>query len=161
MRVSPGRASLARPARLDIPRPAPDKPQPNEPEIAMSTDKLAKTIDDAFEARDKIGPKTKGAVRKAVECRARPARCRQGARRRAAGRRPLARQSMAEEGRAAVVPPQRHERDPRRARQGRVVGQGRFQIQGLERRRNSGRPASAPCPAASCAARPSSRPAWC
>jgi adenine deaminase len=33
----------------------------------MPTDKLAKTIDDAFEARDKIGPKTKGAVRKAVE----------------------------------------------------------------------------------------------
>ncbi|HEX5212912.1 MAG TPA: 2,3,4,5-tetrahydropyridine-2,6-dicarboxylate N-succinyltransferase [Pseudolabrys sp.] len=32
----------------------------------MSTDKLAKTIDDAFEDRDKIGPKTKGAVRKAV-----------------------------------------------------------------------------------------------
>jgi len=30
------------------------------------TEKLAKTIDDAFEARDKIGPKTKGAVRKAV-----------------------------------------------------------------------------------------------
>ena len=32
----------------------------------MATEKLAKTIDDAFEARDKIGPKTKGAVRKAV-----------------------------------------------------------------------------------------------
>jgi 2,3,4,5-tetrahydropyridine-2,6-dicarboxylate N-succinyltransferase len=32
----------------------------------MSHDKLASTIDDAFEARDKIGPKTKGAVRKAV-----------------------------------------------------------------------------------------------
>ncbi len=32
----------------------------------MSNDKLAKIIDDAFEARDKIGPKTKGAVRKAV-----------------------------------------------------------------------------------------------
>jgi 2,3,4,5-tetrahydropyridine-2-carboxylate N-succinyltransferase len=32
----------------------------------MSNDKLTKTIDDAFEARDKIGPKTKGAVRKAV-----------------------------------------------------------------------------------------------
>jgi 2,3,4,5-tetrahydropyridine-2-carboxylate N-succinyltransferase len=30
-------------------------------------DKLAKTIDDAFEARDKIGPKTKGAMRKAVD----------------------------------------------------------------------------------------------
>ena len=33
----------------------------------MSYDKLAKTIDDAFEGRDKIGPKTKGAVRKAVD----------------------------------------------------------------------------------------------
>jgi 2,3,4,5-tetrahydropyridine-2-carboxylate N-succinyltransferase len=33
----------------------------------MSNDKLAKTIDEAFEARDKIGPKTKGAVRKAVD----------------------------------------------------------------------------------------------
>src|SRR6188472_377448 len=32
----------------------------------MSNDKLASTIDEAFEARDKIGPKTKGAVRKAV-----------------------------------------------------------------------------------------------
>ena len=28
---------------------------------------LAKTIDEAFEARDKVGPKTKGAVRKAVD----------------------------------------------------------------------------------------------
>jgi len=33
----------------------------------MSNDKLAKIIDDAFEGRDKIGPKTKGAVRKAVD----------------------------------------------------------------------------------------------
>jgi len=33
----------------------------------MPNDKLAKIIDDAFEGRDKIGPKTKGAVRKAVE----------------------------------------------------------------------------------------------
>jgi 2,3,4,5-tetrahydropyridine-2-carboxylate N-succinyltransferase len=32
----------------------------------MSSDKLASIIDEAFEARDKIGPKTKGAVRKAV-----------------------------------------------------------------------------------------------
>jgi len=30
------------------------------------SDKLAKIIDEAFEARDKIGPKTKGALRKAV-----------------------------------------------------------------------------------------------
>ena len=33
----------------------------------MSNDKLAKTIDDAFERRDRITPKTKGAVRKAVD----------------------------------------------------------------------------------------------
>src|SRR5450631_2105171 len=33
----------------------------------MSNDRLAKIIDDAFESRDKIGPKTKGAVRKAVD----------------------------------------------------------------------------------------------
>jgi 2,3,4,5-tetrahydropyridine-2-carboxylate N-succinyltransferase len=33
----------------------------------MSSDKLAKIIDGAFESRDKISPKTKGAVRKAVE----------------------------------------------------------------------------------------------
>jgi 2,3,4,5-tetrahydropyridine-2-carboxylate N-succinyltransferase len=33
----------------------------------MSDDKLAKIIDDAFEGRDKIGPKTKGTVRKAVD----------------------------------------------------------------------------------------------
>ena len=32
----------------------------------MSNDKLASIIDEAFEGRDKIGPKTKGAVRKAV-----------------------------------------------------------------------------------------------
>jgi 2,3,4,5-tetrahydropyridine-2-carboxylate N-succinyltransferase len=33
----------------------------------MSNEKLAKTVDEAFEARDKITPKTKGAVRKAVD----------------------------------------------------------------------------------------------
>ena len=32
----------------------------------MSNDKLASIIDQAFEGRDRIGPKTKGAVRKAV-----------------------------------------------------------------------------------------------
>ena len=32
----------------------------------MPNDRLAKIIDEAFESRDKIGPKTKGAVRKAV-----------------------------------------------------------------------------------------------
>jgi 2,3,4,5-tetrahydropyridine-2,6-dicarboxylate N-succinyltransferase len=33
----------------------------------MSSDKLASIIDEAFEGRDRIGPKTKGAVRKAVD----------------------------------------------------------------------------------------------
>ena len=33
----------------------------------MPSSNLAKIIDDAFEERDRIGPKTKGAVRKAVE----------------------------------------------------------------------------------------------
>ena len=33
----------------------------------MSTDKLAKFIDDAFESRERISPKTKGAMRKAVD----------------------------------------------------------------------------------------------
>jgi 2,3,4,5-tetrahydropyridine-2-carboxylate N-succinyltransferase len=33
----------------------------------MAIDTLAKTIEDAYEARDRVGPKTKGAVRKAVD----------------------------------------------------------------------------------------------
>src|SRR6185295_11983427 len=70
-------ASLVCGAQLDIPCRSPDKPQPNEPEhppehpraptgARMANDKLARIIDEAFEGRDKIGPKTKGAVRKAV-----------------------------------------------------------------------------------------------
>ena len=126
----------------------------------MSNDKLAKIIDDAFEGRDKIGPKTKGAVRKAVDFALAlldPGEARVAERQPTA----LAGQSVAEEGGAALVPAQRHERDRGRPRQGRVVGQSRFQVQGLERRALPQEPASAPCPAAWCAARPISRPAWC
>jgi 2,3,4,5-tetrahydropyridine-2-carboxylate N-succinyltransferase len=36
------------------------------PKSSANTDKLQKTIDEAFEDRAKITPKTKGAVRKAV-----------------------------------------------------------------------------------------------
>ena len=72
----------------------------------MSTDKLASIIEEAFEGRDKIGPKTRGAVRKAVNSALDSIGCRQGARRRAPGERSMACQSMAQEGRAAVVPPQ-------------------------------------------------------
>ena len=74
----------------------------------MSQAALEKTIDDAFEQRDGISPATKGEMRDAVEAaldlldrgEARVAE------KQADGC--LARQSMAEEGRAAVVPPQRH-----------------------------------------------------
>ncbi len=45
----------------------------------------------------------------------------------------------------------------RRPRQGRLVGQGAIEVRGLGRRRNSRRPASARCPARSCATRPLSR----
>ena len=70
----------------------------------MSTDKLASIIEEAFEGRDKIGPKTRGAVRKAVNSALDSLDA--GARRRAPGERSMACQSMAQEGRAAVVPPQ-------------------------------------------------------
>ena len=57
---------------------------------------------------------------------------------------------MAQESRAAVLPPQRHETDPRRARRGGVVGQGGFQIPGLGRsqisRRRLSRRARRDCP---------------
>ena len=46
---------------------------------------LAKTIDDAFEKRNDVSPTTKGAVRDAVDSRARAARQGRGARRREAG----------------------------------------------------------------------------
>jgi 2,3,4,5-tetrahydropyridine-2-carboxylate N-succinyltransferase len=52
-------------AQLDIARLAPDKPAETSGAI-MATDKLAKIIDDAFEAREAVGPKTKGPLRKAV-----------------------------------------------------------------------------------------------
>ena len=40
---------------------------PSDKSTSKSAKNLEKTIDDAFEGRDKIGPKTKGAVRKAVQ----------------------------------------------------------------------------------------------
>ncbi len=89
---SPGE-TIARRARLDIPCRAPTNRSRTSRSI-LSNDKLASTIDDAFEARDKIGLKTKGAVRKAVERRARAARLRQGAGGRAKGRRPVAGQPV-------------------------------------------------------------------
>ena len=51
---------------LDIPCPAPDKPLPNEQDSHAQRQASIEHIDDAFEARDKIGPKTKGPLRKAV-----------------------------------------------------------------------------------------------
>src|SRR5262249_19531039 len=55
--------------RLDSSPPSLDKPAHaiNVGRASMSHAELAKTIDDAFERRDRIGPSTKGAVREAVE----------------------------------------------------------------------------------------------
>src|SRR5262249_57288698 len=56
---------------LDSPRPILDNASRGLSASArfrhMSHAELAKTIDDAFERRDRIGPSTKGAVREAVE----------------------------------------------------------------------------------------------
>src|SRR5437762_3032076 len=100
----------------------------------MSDADLAATIDAAWEAREKVSPQTKGAWRDAVQA-ALDGLEGQVARRRA-GRwsaRGLAGSSMAEEGGAAVVPPQRHGRDPGRpgrsgARRVEMVGQGAVEI---------------------------------
>ena len=127
----------------------------------MSHAELAKTIDDAFEQRDGIGPATKGPVREAVET-ALDLLDRGAAR-------------VAERGangkwqvnqwlkKAVLLSFRLNDMSviARRARQGRVVGQGRLQVRRLERRRTSATRASAPCRAAWCAARPISRPAWC
>src|SRR5262245_3438868 len=55
--------------KLDSSAACPDKTRHLQPirRLPMSHDALAKSIDDAFEARDGIGPSTKGAVREAVE----------------------------------------------------------------------------------------------
>ena len=127
----------------------------------MSNDKLAKTIDAAFEARDTIGPKSKGAVRKAVD----------GA------------LDLLDSGKARVAERQAdgqwHVNQwlkkavllsfrlndmsviAGRTGQGRVVGQGRLQIQGLERGALPQGGLSRRALLASCGVRPLSRPAWC
>ena len=96
------------------------------------TSDLARAIDGAWEARESLGPSTKGEARDAVE--AALSGLDDGSLRVAekVGRR-MDRASMAEESRAAVLPPQRHENHFRRAGRGGVVGQGRFQIPGLGR----------------------------
>ncbi len=80
----------------------------------MTTPDLASlqtTIERAFEDRASIGTDTTGAVRDAVEDRARPVDTRPPAGRRE-GRRRLGRASVAEDGGAALLPPQPDGRDP-------------------------------------------------
>ena len=124
MSISPVTASLARRARLDIPCPAIDKPQPSKPEPPCPPTSSPRPSTRPSRGRDEIGPEDQGrgarGGRTALDLLdARRRRASPNARRTA-----MARQSMAEEGRAAVVPPQRHERHPGRPRQGGVVGQG-------------------------------------
>ena len=127
----------------------------------MSHAELARIIDDAFDKRDGVSPATTGPVRDAVETaldlldrgEARVAEKQAD--------KSLARQPMAEEGGAAVVPPQRHDRDPRRPGQSGVVGQGRRQVRRLGRGAlpRCGLPRGARL--RSCGAPPTSRRAWC
>ena len=86
---------------------------------------LATIIDAAFEDRANITPKTAGDVRQAVESAlhlldAGKARVAEKIRRQDRPGRWTG-QSMAEEGRAAVLPPQRHDRHPRRPRRRHLV----------------------------------------
>ena len=122
---------------------------------------LAKTIDDAFEARNDIGPSTKGAVREAVD----------------------AALELLDRGKARVAEKQADGTwqvnqwlkkavllsfrlndmaviggGPGKAG---VVGQGAVEVRRLGREPSSAPPASAPCRAAWCAARPTSRRTWC
>ena len=93
---------------------------------------LAKTIDDAFEKRNDVSPATKGAVREAVDTALDLLDNGRGARRRKAGRQ-VAGQPVAQEGRAALVPPQRHGPDRGRGRRRELVGQGAVEVRGLGR----------------------------
>ncbi len=98
----------------------------------MSNDKLASTIDDAFEARDKIGPKTKGAVRKAVNA---ALELLDSGKARVAERKADGHWQVNQWLKKAVLLSFRLNDMsviPGGPGKARVVGQGRFQIQGLE-----------------------------
>ena len=114
----------------------------------MSPSELAKTIDDAFEKRDGIGPATKGAVRDAVEA--------------ALDLLDRGKARVAERGadgnwkvnqwlkKAVLLSFRLNDMTPIAGGPGkaRVVGQGAVEVRRLGRRTVSARPASAPCRAA-------------
>ncbi len=77
----------------------------------MTDADLARTVDAAWEGRDGVSPSTRGAYRDAVEAALDGLECRGVAGRRE-DRAGLAGPPMAEKGGVAVVPPQRHGRDP-------------------------------------------------
>ena len=123
----------------------------------MSLPALESTINAAFDARDGISTATKGEVRDAVD---HALELLDKGEARVAEReteRQVEGQSVAEEGGAAVVPPQRHERDLRRPGQARRGGTRCPRNSTAGARTGFATPASARCRARSCAARPSSR----
>ena len=99
----------------------------------MSHAELAKTIDDAFERRDEIGPATKGAVREAVEA---ALELLDSGRARVAERSGNGAWRVNQWLKKAVLLSFRlndSQRDCRRARPSGVVGQGRLQVRRLGR----------------------------
>ena len=123
----------------------------------MSTDKLASIIEEAFEGRDKIGPKTRGAVRKAVNS---ALDLLDAGKARVAERQADGQWHVNQWLKKAVLLSFRLNDmgvvsgGPGKA----CMGQGRS-CRRVGTRRDSAKPASVPCPAASCGAPHSSLPA--
>ena len=98
----------------------------------MSHAELAKTIDDAFEKRDSIGPGTKGAVRDSVLDRPRPARPRRRAHhRRGANGDWRVNQWLKKAVLLSFRLDGRNNRDSGRSRRGGVAGQSPLQVRRL------------------------------
>ena len=97
-------------------------------------DDVQGVIERAWEERDAINSATRGEIRDAVD-HALAALDGGSVRVAEKTRRGLAHQSVAEEGCAPVLPSQRHDGDSGRARRGAMVGQGAFEVRGLERER--------------------------
>ena len=127
----------------------------------MSNAQLEAAIEAAWEARDTITPPPTGETREAIED---TLDALDSGALRVAERRRDGDWHVNQWAKKAVLLGFRlkdMEHAGRRPAGRRLVGQGRQQVQGLGRQPSGARRASAPCRTASCAARPTSRRAWC